>query len=136
LWGGNAISGIAAYGVSAVLPSMPPNWGFILGSVSVAGVNAVAVHPGTEYTVMVIRINNTKTVGLGACAGCQQQICLALREVLLTTNNSGDLRMRSCGGRPGDPCPCPGAPGTSVTWQGSSTPTLNRTWGQVKTLYR
>lgn len=133
LWGGHAEASIAGYFVTAVMPSMPPNWGYIIGTVSVLGpgLNAVAVHPGTEYTVMVIRINNIRTVGLGACDGCQQQICLALREVLLTTNNSGDLRMTN-------PIPyaCPAAPGTFVTWQGSSTPTLNRTWGQLKSLYR
>jgi len=133
LWGGHAEASIAGYFVTAVMPSMPPYWAYILATVSVLGpsLNAVAVHPGTEYTALVVRINNVKTAGLGACAGCQQQICLALREVLLTTNNSSEFHMRN-------PIPyaCPAAPGTFVTWQGSSTPTLNRTWGQLKSLYR
>jgi hypothetical protein len=119
------------YFVTAVLPPLPLFLARIFASVSVPTLSAVAVHPGTDYTVMVIRINNTKTVGLGACAGCQQQICLVLNEVLLATNNSGDLTMRNS-----IQLDCPGDPGTSVSWQGSNTPTINRTWGQVKTLYR
>jgi hypothetical protein len=135
IWTSQPFPGIAAYFVTAVLPSMPPNYARILTSISVPIIDAAAVHPGTEYTAQVIRIDNTKTAGLGACGGCQEQICLVVSEVLLTTNNSGDLRI-NCGQRPGDPCNCPGAPGTFVSWQGSNTPTLNRTWGQLKSLYR
>jgi hypothetical protein len=142
LWNGQGTAGIAAYFVTANAPSLPMNQARILASVSVPIANPVAVHPGTEYTDMVIRINNTKTAGLGACGGCEHQICLELIEVLLTTNSSGDFVLPNPGhcGAPPPPgwafCPCPGVPGTFVTWQGSPTPALNRTWGQVKMLYR
>ena len=132
LWGGQATANIAAYLTVVQVPTYSPDFAFILGLVSVPGASAVAVHPGTEYTAMVIRISNAKTVGIGACAGCEGQVCLVLKEVLLATNNSGDLNMRN-------PIQedCPGFPGTSVvSWQGSPTPALNRTWGQMKSLYR
>jgi hypothetical protein len=130
-WNRQAIPSIAAYYVAANTPSLPLDRARILATVSVPAFAAVAVYPGTEYTVMVIRITNARTTGLGACDGCALPICLVLSEVLLTTNNSGDLRMRNS-----IQYDCPGDPGTTVSWQGTSTPTLNRTWGQVKTLYR
>ena len=132
IWGsGQAVAGIAAYYTTALLPSLPLNWARILGFVSVPLLDAAPVHPGTEYTVLVIRFSNTKTTGLGACGGCQDRICLVLSEVLLATNNSGDFRMRNS-----IQFDCPGDPGTTVFWQGNPTPTLNRTWGQMKSLYR
>src|SRR5262245_4516885 len=131
LWNGHAVAEIAAYYTTAVVPQLPLNWARILGSVYVPTTNAVAVHPGTEYTVMVIRITNAKSTGLGACDGCQLPACIVLNEVLLTTNNSGDLIMKNS-----IQYDCPGEPGTTVSWQGSPTPTLNRTWGQMKSLYR
>ena len=131
IWSAQATPGIAAYIVTAVLPSMPFNRARILGSVSVPSLDAAPVHPGTEYTVMVVRIKNAKTTGLGACAGCQDRICLMLSEVLLTSNSSGDFSLRNS-----VQLDCPGDPGTTVYWQGSDTPTVNRTWGQLKSLYR
>jgi len=131
-WNGQTSSvGIAAYIVTAALPSMPLHLARIFASVSVPTLNAAPVHQGTEYTVMVIRITNARTTGPGACDGCQQQICLVLNEVILGTNNSGDLTMTNS-----IQYDCPGDPGTSVSWQGNSTPTLNRTWGRMKSLYR
>jgi hypothetical protein len=83
---------------------------------------------------MVIRIDNAKTVGTGACAGCQDPVCLVMNEVLLTSNNSGDNRLYAsyAGGN------------IYATWQGGAiggagcggTPTINRTWGQLKSGYR
>ena len=133
VWGqpSPAVAGIAAYITNSVIPSIAPNMALILGSVSAPSAAAAPVHPGTEYTALVIRIDNTKTTGLGACGGCQDEIYLALREILLTTNNSGDYSWRIP-----DSGIYPGAPDISVYWQGPSTPTLNRTWGQLKSLYR
>jgi len=121
---------IAAYQVTAVFPTLPLNSARIIAVAAVPTTDAVAVQPGTEYTAMVIRINNAKTLGAG-CTGCQDPVCLTLNEVDLVTNLSGDVAMSN-------PLPysCPAAPGTFVTRQANPTPTLNRTWGQVKTLYR
>jgi len=127
---------IAAYYVTAVLPSLPPNTARILAGVTVPTANAAAVAPGTEYFATIIRISNQRTVGAAGlppqtCTGCEVEACLALDHATLLTNNSGDFLMTN-------PLKysCPAAPGTYVTWQGGPTPTVNRTWGQIKTLYR
>jgi len=126
LFGGGSIG----YYVTAVDPSMPPNWARIVATDQVPQASAFPVTAGTEYTVMVIRIKNANTVGT-ACSGCADPLCLALFWVLLHTNNSGDVLMSN-------PLPraCAGAPGAWVSWQSIATPTLDRTWGQIKTLYR
>jgi hypothetical protein len=93
------------------------------------------VDPGTEYFAFNIVVNNLKSAGTGACAGCQDPVCIVLNDILL-----------------GQPA---GEPGGSphiinvrdrnwVTWQGpvggqgcpGVTPTTNKTWGQLKTMYR
>src|SRR5262249_32926734 len=117
---------------TANVPTMALNRARILGSISVPTSAAQPVAPGTEYFDFIFRINNTKTAGLGACAGCQDPVCLVLNEVLLTSNNSGDLKMTSP------------ASSNYATWQGGFpgdpnclvTPTTNKTWGQLKSIYR
>lgn len=132
-WAGQGTAGIAAYFTNANVPAMATNRARILGSISVPGGAAAQVDPGTEYYCLMIRVTNAKTVGTGLCAGCLDPVCLVLNEVLLTSNNSGDNRLTN--------------PITSnyVTWQGGvvsapgcpgATPTINKTWGQVKSLYR
>jgi hypothetical protein len=96
---------------------------------------------GAEYFSLNLVINNLKTVGVGACAGCSLGACIYLREVDVTTTDSrNDIRL------------APGSfQGTYLdglaTWQGGSgvitiygcpaaTPTRNRTWGTLKSLYR
>ena len=131
-WAGVGVPGIAAYLVNSVVPSIPLNRARILGTISVPSSAAQPVTAGTEYFCLLVRINNAKSTGLGACAGCQDPVCLVLNEVLLTSNNSGDNRIINPlgtnfatwqGGFPGDPT-C------------AVTPTQNRTWGQLKSIYR
>jgi hypothetical protein len=122
-WSSQAITAIAAYYVTAVLPTMPINTARILAVVAVPSTDAVALPPGTEYTALIIRINNAKTVGTG-CAGCEDVVSITLSDVTLTTNTSGDVKITNA------------LQSTVVSWQASPTPTLNRTWGQVKSLYR
>lgn len=131
-WGGVGVAGIAAYLTTNVLPQMPQNRARILGSISVPGASAQSVHPGTEYICLQIRFDNAKTVGT-ACTGCADPVCLVLMEVLLTTNASGDFRLTNQ------------LESGYCVWQGgaiggagcpASTPTINRTWGQLKASYR
>jgi len=88
---------------------------------------------GQEYFVFSLRINHAKTIGTGACGGCEVPVCIIF-----------------CGGRLesliAEPVligPAPSIPGGNViTWQGGSqnclgaTPTRRETWGSVKSLYR
>jgi len=131
-WSGSsqAVAAIAGYRVTAQVPFLPLNGALILAETSIPDPGGVAVHPGTEYTAMVVRINNMRTVAT-TCTGCQDPVCLTLNEVDLLTVSSGDLRLANPLAHD-----CPSAPGTWVTWQGGPTPTINRTWGQIKTLYR
>jgi hypothetical protein len=129
---GLGVAGIASYSVTAVVPQIPLNRARILGEVFLPDSVAFPVSPGTEYSVLRIRIANTFTVGT-ACTGCTVPVCLVLSKVLITSSNSGDFPLTN--------------PLASqyVTWQGGGigglgcpleTPTVNRTWGQVKSIYR
>src|SRR5262245_19990823 len=131
-WAGAGVAGIAAYLETSVLPSIGLNRARLLGSISVPTSMAQAVHPGTEYTCMQIRINNARTIG-NVCPGCTDPVCLVLMEVLLTTNENGDFRLIS------------DFRDNYCLWQGGdiggvgcplATPTVNRTWGQLKAIYR
>ena len=96
---------------------------------------------GTENYLFKVLITKAKTTGTGACAGCTDAACLVLNRVIINqpagavggdavittpivsnyvTYNGGVV-----GGGPNGGSGCPGA-----------TPTQNRTWGQVKSLYR
>jgi hypothetical protein len=129
-WAGAGTAGVAAYLTNSIVPSVPPNRARILGSISVPTLQAASVAPGTEYFLLMFRINNAKSTGSGACAGCSDPVCLVLNEVLLTSNNSGDTRITN--------------PLVSnfASWQAAlancpgATPTNNKTWGQLKSIYR
>jgi len=86
----------------------------------------------TETYMFRLRVNNARTVGTGACAGCLDQVCIVLNSInLAQPAGVGDYFMTGppAGGR------------DFVTWQGAGAncalvPTKNKTWGQVKSLYR
>lgn len=105
----------------------------------------VAPASGTEYYAFNLVIRNTSTVGTGACAGCDVYVCFLISEVKLIQQ----------AGAPGG-SPIIGNPLTSnyAAWQGNTlggpgcppihadphppcvTPVMNRTWGQIKGIYR
>lgn len=89
---------------------------------------------GTEVYSFKAVINNAKTVGLGACAGCSSGACIVLNSIKLNqpVGTPGGGKFVS-------------APATRnhATWQGgigadcyAATPAKNTTWGSVKALYR
>jgi len=131
-WQGLGIAGIAAYNVTATVPETPFNRARMLCSTVVPATVALPVFAGTEYFCLEVRIQNTGTVGT-ACAGCQEPACLVLNEVLVGSDNSGDFHITN--------------PRVSnfATWQGgaiggagcpAAAPARNRTWGQLKGIYR
>ncbi len=86
---------------------------------------------GSEYYMFKVNITKTKTTGLGSCAGCTDKCTIVLNEIkLVEPTGVGDFRIfnpinsQYCAYNGG----LPGAAGP--------TPTANRTWGQVKALYR
>lgn len=129
---GLGVPDIASYNVTANVPQIPLNRARIVAQVYSPDSVAFPVSPGTEYSVLRIRIANALTVGT-ACTGCTVPVCLVLSKVLIASSNSGDFPLTN--------------PLASqyVTWQGGGigglgcpleTPTVNRTWGQVKSIYR
>jgi hypothetical protein len=85
-----------------------------------------------EYFSANISINNQKTVGTGACAGCSDPVCIVFNSIKVATPvPANDLTLGA-----------PNTPGSNiVTWQAAVAdcqlvPTRNTTWGAVKSMYR
>lgn len=109
---------------------------------------------GVEVFVCRIQLGHAKTVGTGACAGCEEPMCFVLSEVELSQATPAPGRA-VCG-------PHSGSPGQMATWQGAAisdidihgvpteqfswftasmicsgaTPTRQSTWGAIKSFYR
>jgi hypothetical protein len=95
---------------------------------------------GQEYFSFNLAIDNSKTVGTGACAGCTTPACIFLSSVNVTTPVlANDVRLTG---------PSNGFDSDFSTWQGgggvvvggmtncpAATPTQKRAWGAVKALY-
>ncbi len=94
----------------------------------------------SEYYMGSLAIRNMKTVGVGACGGCADGVCLVLNSVLVAqpygmenytiTNplNRQYVTWQSGGASPGPGRYGSGCPG--------ATPARSSTWGSVKALYR
>lgn len=105
--------------------------------------SGAAVPAGSEYLVqgnavsyLAARITfmHSKTVGAGACDGCRTGACLLLNEMKMqqpaglgdyTVTNAAEIGSNSA---------TMNADGSYYTY--CYTPTANRTWGAVKSLYR
>jgi len=122
-WSAGGAGGIGSYTVSGNKASLLMFW-----AVTTPG----QVDPGTEYYSINVAINNAKTVGTGACTGCQTGVCLVANVVQLDGDSNNLQKIEN----PRD--------ANFVTWQGgavvggcpAAVPTQSRTWGQVKSLYR
>jgi len=115
-------------------PGFPPDRTNFIGFAHVPeGTTLPALTPGTEYLAAVLRIGNARTVGPDACAGCLTPVCLVLNRVGLTPSTGSPVTLFNAlsdnfvgwQGGAGDGYSCSGA-----------TPALNRTWGQIKSVYR
>jgi|KBSSwiStaDraftv2_1062776.scaffolds.fasta_scaffold97659_2 hypothetical protein len=86
----------------------------------------------TEYFAFNLVINHAKTLGTDACAGCSGSVCLVLQYLVVHTPIFAN-NVRLQGGT---------TPGSNMaTWQGSGAdcalvPVKNKTWGEVKAMYR
>ena len=135
-WAGGASAGVSMDAPTGnnrarikALPALPA------GS---PGITSVA--EGTEVYVIKVNVNNSKTVGLGSCAGCSDEACIVLNSIKIN--------------QPVGP-PADGVsiflsnPATSqhVIWQAWTsidpnnqcplvTPARRQTWGSIKAIYR
>ena len=85
---------------------------------------------GTEHYAFKVTITNVKSTGAGACAGCSARACIVFTMMqLVQPAGLGDYRLNSA------------LSNTWITWQGVGVdclqvPVRNRTWGELKSLYR
>jgi hypothetical protein len=114
-----------------------PRRGRYLVVVAVAPNAAIAPDSTLEYNFAQIAISNAKSTGTGACAGCSFPACIRLSQVQLAQPAAaGVSRDVTFTNTP------PGGGSQQVTWQGgvavdcNIVPSRNRTWGQIKSLYR
>jgi len=102
--------------------------------------DATLVSGGQDHFVFNLVIDHAKTVGAGACGGCNVPVCLVLNSVDVIAKGNLETRLLTQPSSPG---------GNFVTWQGggvpvagggtgcpAATPTRAGTWGALKSLYR
>jgi len=134
---GAAAGGIGAYNIGA----RGPNTARIVAAIAVPASALADLFAGTEYFSYNLLINNAKTVGTGACAGCNIGVCIVYNSVKVTTQVAANDRIIVGATN--------GTDSNFATWQGggvpvvgqvsgcgAATPTRNSTWGAVKSLYR
>jgi|KBSSwiStaDraftv2_1062776.scaffolds.fasta_scaffold32212_1 hypothetical protein len=146
--GGQAVGGIGAYQIG----SPGPNGALLKAAVAVPSTALAALDPGVEYISGRLRINNLKTTGTGACAGCTEPVCIYLTSINVTSPVLGNNVRLTTGAND--------VASQIVTWQDGlvrnlasncglvgcfptfdcvlapPTSARNSTWGAVKSLYR
>jgi hypothetical protein len=117
-----------------VVGGIGPNTARLLCMNAVSSIQAVDLTGGQEYGVAKWSLDNSKTVGTGACSGCVVPVCILFTSANITTvNNLNDTKLENAA-----------SPGSNfVSSQGGEylylcdgVPTRNSTWGAVKSLYR
>ena len=134
-WGaGQSAGGIGAYSqeLGSIDPSLLAQHRRIKIAVAVPIGAVTDLLANTEYFSCNITINNTKTVGAGACAGCTLPMCVVFNSLNVTTVGGANDTKLGQGASAGS---------NIVTWQNTgpdcqAVPTKNTTWGAVKALYR
>ncbi len=95
--------------------------------------------PGTEYYAFRLRLQYESSTGGGACAGCSTPACLTLAEVAVYDESAEPLDGNLS--HPPDPeIIAQQAQNMMISWQDSGgncqSKVQNKTWGQLKSLYR
>jgi hypothetical protein len=134
---GAAAGGIGAYNIGA----RGPNTARMVAALAVAADGAADLSPGTEYFSFNMNINNAKTVGTGSCAGCQTAVCIVFNSInVVPPAPAVGIKLTGpSNGFDADFATWQGGAGVvvgGVTGCGAATPTSNKTWGAVKSLYR
>ncbi len=133
---GQSSGGIGAYNNSSTDTAVPvalrPQWRRLKIALAVPQSGLQDLVSATEYFACNITVNNLKSTGAGACAGCTEPICVVFNSLKATTPTPVNDVTLGAGDSPG---------ANIVTWQGTgpnclAVPTKNATWGAVKALYR
>jgi len=104
------------------------------GRLRIIGVGALpagiaSVTPAVESFLLAVTLSYSKTVGGGSCSGCERASCVLLRELTLDVPGSDDVFVQI-------------PDSTSLlSWQATpatcrTTPSRNKTWGSIKSLFR
>jgi len=134
--GGLGGAGLGAYNIG----QRGPNTARIVAASAVPPSGLQNLDGGTEYFAFQLTINNQKSAGLGACAGCSTPVCIVFNSLNMTTPilaNNVFLTGPS-NGTDADFCTWQGGAGVVVGGTpgcGAATPTKNATWGAVKAMY-
>ena len=118
-----------ASGSISFWPGDPGSNGIIVDvHASVDTARAGTIYSGIEYFLFNLVLDNALTVGASSCEGCGQPTVITFRSVWIDYQ----------GGRLGFGYP---SRRYAVTWQSSidichAVPVQNRTWGELKALYR
>jgi hypothetical protein len=106
---------------------------------AVALANAKYLSSGTEYYAFRLRLRYDSSSGGGACDGCSTPVCLTLSEVAVYD----DTPEPPAGEQSNPPPPeiiSQQAQNFMISWQDTGTncqsAVKNKTWGQLKSLYR
>lgn len=108
--------------------------------VAVAPLDAQDLLGAQDYFAFGVRIDHQKTVGTGACGGCDTPVCIVFNSINVVARDNVENRFISN----------PMAPGANfIAWQGGGNPVVgtatgcpaataarSSTWGAIKTLYR
>ncbi len=130
---GLAQGGIGAYQTEQYPPPQPlnvPAPNRLRLKVAYGIVDPVAITAGTEYYAFRATVTNAKTVGSPSCAGCATAVTMVLNEIrVVPTLQANAILLYNASAN------------QCITWQATtvpcaSVPTRNRTWGEVKALYR
>ena len=129
-------SGAGAGGIGAYFIGYGSNPARARMVMAIATASPGPIDADVEYFAFNLLINNAKTVGTGACTGCNVPVCIVLNSIKLTQGvGIGDFVLS----QPANPA------SNYITWQGgavgdggcpAATPAKNATWGTVKSLYR
>lgn len=140
-WAGQASGGVGAY----LVGYGAPNRARVILVAAVSPSNAGPLNADERYFSFKLNVSNAKTVGTGACAGCNSDVAIVLNEIKLTQPvGVGDFRITAgC-----DPAPPNGdttngrasftnnAAQTVLPPGGGATSARPATWGSIKALYR
>jgi len=130
---GASVGGIGAYqSTGGVFPGLDSRHRRMKIALAVPPYALADLVANTEYFSCDIVINHLKTVGTGACGGCSGSVCLVLTSINVTTPVLANNVLLGGGTTPGS---------DMAHWQGTNAdcrvvPVLNRSWGQVKALYK
>ncbi len=136
-----------------VTPFQATNRARFLAAVAIPAPMARPINEGVEVYSFRLTIDNARTVGDSACAGCGVGACIALSSIKLTQNYrsvtgtvflgvaaDGQLAAWQCGSTATPSChyttsSCGWDPPCSFD-PACATPVRRRTWGAIKSLYR